>query len=137
MPRPSLAVPMLLTSVAACTSPQYAIYQQQHAGDGSSGASASNDTGAETSSDSPLTNSGPNSTAETHATATTQSESEGTAGDSASTGDDGKAVPVAVEVFVEPSPVTEVGPVQVSISTSRPVASIDVFKRMRTKTCRW
>ncbi|WP_434420954.1 hypothetical protein [Nannocystis pusilla] len=132
MPRLSLAVPMLLTSVvAACTSPQYAIYQQQHAGGGSSETSASSDAGAETSGDSPSASSETSSAAETSVAATTQTDGDPTAGDSGtsgtSTGDDGKAVPVAVEVFVEPSPVTEVGPVQVSVSTSRPVASINVF----------
>ena len=132
MPRLSRVVPMVLTSVVvACTSPQYAIYQQQHADEGGPESSASHDTRAEASSDSPLTSSDPGSTAETGAAATTQTDGDPTAADSAttgaSTGDDGKAVPVAVEVFLEPSPVTEVGPVQVSISTSRPVASIDIF----------
>ncbi|MCY1067988.1 hypothetical protein OV090_24815 [Nannocystis sp. RBIL2] len=137
MPRQSLVVPMLLTSVAACTSPQYAIYQQQHADDAGSETSASNDTRAETSSDSPLTSSETSSTAETGAAGTTQTDGDATAADSASTGastgDDGKAVPVAVEVFLEPSPVTEVGPVQVSVSTSRPVASIDIFLKDENK----
>jgi hypothetical protein len=128
---------MFLTSLAACTSPQYAIYQQQHADDAGSETSASHDTRAETSSDSPLTTADPGSTGETDAAATTQTDGDPTAADSAtpmtSTGDDGKAVPVAVEVFLEPSPVTEVGPVQVSISTSRPVASIDIFLKNENK----
>ncbi|MFZ6179951.1 hypothetical protein [Nannocystis pusilla] len=133
MPRVSLVVPLLLTSVAACTSPQYAIYQQQHGG--GSETSASSDTPAETSSDSPLTTADPGGTAETGAGATTQTNGDPTAGDSAttgaSTGDDGKAMPVAVELFLEPSPVTEVGPVQVSVSTSRPVESIDIFLKKK------
>src|SRR5690606_15577593 len=38
-----------------------------------------------------------------------------------------KAVPVGVKVYVTPSPTIEVGEVQVSVWTSRPVASIDIF----------
>ncbi|WP_434422272.1 hypothetical protein [Nannocystis pusilla] len=49
-------------------------------------------------------------------------------GDTGTTGDDGKAVPVEVEVVINsPSPMVAVGEVQVSVWTSRPVASIDIF----------
>ena len=48
--------------------------------------------------------------------------------DTGTSGDDTKAVPVEVEVVINsPSPMVDVGEVQVSVWTSRPVASIDVF----------
>ncbi|MFZ6181956.1 hypothetical protein [Nannocystis pusilla] len=48
--------------------------------------------------------------------------------DTGTTGDDSKAVPVEVEVVINsPSPMIAVGEVQVSVWTSRPVASIDIF----------
>ena len=54
----------------------------------------------------------------------------GTASDSntGATSDDTKAVPVEVVVVINsPSPMIDVGEVQVSVWTSRPVASIDIF----------
>ncbi|MDC0670543.1 hypothetical protein [Nannocystis radixulma] len=73
-------------------------------------ADASPTSGAETSTGAATTNSG--------------SESDGATG---STGDDGKALPVDVEVFLTPSSVDKVGEVQVTVSTSRPVETIDLF----------
>ena len=75
-------------------------------------------------------------TATTTTTATDSGEStddSGSASASASStgSDDGgggdKAVPVEVKVYVTPSPVIDVGEAQVSVWTSRPVASIDLF----------
>ncbi|WP_170135884.1 hypothetical protein [Nannocystis exedens] len=63
----------------------------------------------------------------------TSSDSDGTStgegtGASEGSGSGGEAaLPVEVEVLLDPSPMTAVGPVQVSVSTSRPVSSIDVF----------
>lgn len=48
-------------------------------------------------------------------------------GESGTTGDDGKAVPLAVELILTPPSVGAVGEVQIDVWTSRPVASIDLF----------
>lgn len=48
-------------------------------------------------------------------------------GDAGTSGDDGKAVPVEVKVFLTPSSVDKVGEVQVAVWTSRPVETIDIF----------
>ncbi|MDC0675975.1 hypothetical protein [Nannocystis radixulma] len=48
-------------------------------------------------------------------------------GATSTTTDDGKALPVNVEVFLTPTSVDKVGEMQVAVWTSRPVATIDVF----------
>ncbi|MDC0669784.1 hypothetical protein [Nannocystis radixulma] len=54
-------------------------------------------------------------------------QGEGSSSSEGAGDDDGKAVPVEVEIFLNPSPMIDVGAVQVSVWTSRPVASVDVF----------
>ncbi|WAS95082.1 hypothetical protein [Nannocystis punicea] len=78
-----------------------------------------------TSNDAPPDSSSPDPGSST----TGGSASHGEGSSSEGAGDDGgKAVPVEVEIsFLNPSPMIEVGEVQVSVWTSRPVASVDIF----------
>jgi hypothetical protein len=119
---PALRVSLALTlaSLAACTPPVAGI--MSCVGACPPGAASGNDPGM---------------------TDATAAPDEGTTGDGAgdgSTADDpasttgdhsgssgGPPLPVDVEVFVTPSPVTAVGQVQVAVTTSRPVAAIDIF----------
>ncbi|MCY1004471.1 hypothetical protein OV079_02575 [Nannocystis pusilla] len=48
-------------------------------------------------------------------------------GESGTTSDDGKALPLDVELILTPPSVGAVGEVQIDVWTSRPVASIDLF----------
>ncbi|WAS96405.1 hypothetical protein [Nannocystis punicea] len=91
--------------------------------DTSSG-STSDDATPEVSTTDASTTSAAETSTDTATTTNSGSESDGATG---STGDDGKAVPVGVEVFLTPSSVDKVGEVQVTVSTSRPVSTIDIL----------
>ncbi|MDC0717774.1 hypothetical protein [Nannocystis bainbridge] len=120
-----------LIALAGCTLDWDRVSQQGHdlpslttgsTGDGATTPDASTSADASTADDG--TTSGAATTVSTATSGGSASDgATGTTGD-----DDGKAVPVEVEVILNsPSPMLHVGEVQVSVWTSRPVASIDVF----------
>ncbi|MBZ5713477.1 hypothetical protein [Nannocystis pusilla] len=97
---------------------------------GSSGCAEVDACATGSSSEASITEASQTATGEGTSAATTgDGASEGSgSGDEESDSGDEEALPVEVEVFLSPSPMLAVGEVHVSIATSRPVASIDVYK---------
>ena len=120
--RVAAALVFLAVLVVAC-GPDLAAILDVGAGYGGSG------TGLETGADASSSSSNGGASDSDSAGPSSASSGDGPSSDSepSSGGDDSKAVPVEVEVFVSPSPATAVGEVQVSVWTSRPVASIDLY----------
>ncbi|WAS99234.1 hypothetical protein [Nannocystis punicea] len=118
--------------LAACAGDFDQLLQQGGAypiSDGTSGSTADDPSPASTTADTTASTADASATIGEATSGSASATDGGTASDGATgtTTDDGKALPVNVEVFLTPTSVDKVGEVQVMVSTSRPVATIDVF----------
>lgn len=118
--------------LAACAGDFDQLLQQGGAypiSDGTSGSTADDPSPASTTADTTASTADASTTIGEATSVSASATDGGTESDGATgtTTDDGKALPVNVEVFLTPTSVDKVGEVRVAVWTSRPVATIDVF----------